>query len=118
VVAPDERRDRGDAEQRRRVDHRAQVVAVDAALVRVGRERVGVVAQRRDGDAGALDEGAHPRGRVLVEPGDVDMGDAGVPPLGPSLGPAHHLHAVEAVVGRGLENLFEREIRQDSAHKA
>jgi hypothetical protein len=113
-----ERIDGRDAQQGRRVDDRAQVCDGDPPLLWIGRERVRVVAQRRDGDTCTLNQGVRLLGGGRIEAGDVDVGDAGVTALGPPARPAHHLHAVEALLGGDLKNVIEGEFREDSANES
>ena len=53
----------------------------------------------------------------LREVGDINMGDAGVLPLGGPDGPAHHLDAGKPLRGGEGEHLVEREFREDRGHK-
>ena len=109
-VAADEAVHDTDAEQVGGRDHLFDVVDAGLGLVGVGGQRVGIVAERADGDAGGGDEGIDFVGVGLGEADDVDVGDAGVAALRLARGPAHQLDGGKAI-GRGeLDDLFQREV--------
>ncbi len=95
------------AQPGRRGHHLLQVFRHDAAVLRVGVERVRIIAQAGDGHAVPLRQVAHPAGVVVAEVRHVQVRHAGVAAVGPARRPAHQLHAGEALVAREAENLFQ-----------
>jgi hypothetical protein len=93
---------------RRGVHDPLQVFRHDAAMFRVGIERVRVIAQAGDGHAVLAQQFAHAAGVVVAEARHVEMGDAGVAAVGAAGRPAHQFHAGEALVMREGQHLFQR----------
>jgi len=117
-VAADERIHLVDVEQRGGLDHLLDVIDVDLRFVRVGRERVGIIAQAADGHAGCRCRFVDTPGIGLAEACRVEVGDTGVPARGFPLGPAHQLDTVVARFRREGQNVFQREIRKDGTYES
>ena len=90
----------------------------EAAVGRVGVERVRIVAESRDSDAGLLDQLAQRPDARFAEVADVEVADAGIAALRPAGRPAHQLNAVEALVVSEGQNLVQRQVAEDRADEA
>ena len=113
LVRADEGIDHRQFEQHRRFDHFAKVDDRRLGLIGFLRERVGIVAQRRNLDAMLFAQCSHVVGLSARKRGAVDVHHAAVLAIRAGRRPAHHLDAVVANVRGVLENFFEGELAED-----
>ena len=85
----------------------------DFRFVRIVRERVGVIAQRRNVHAVLFAQPANVVGLGLREIGDIDVAHAAVRPVLLRFRPAHHLDALVAFAAGECENFFKRQIAKN-----
>ena len=87
-------------------------------MLRVGIERIGIIAETGDGHAVLAYQIADVLRAIIVESRDVNMGDARIATIGVTGRPAHELHAVKAFARSERQNVCQHEIAQDGADKA
>ncbi len=90
----------------------------EAALVGVGVERVGIIAQSGDGQRELGQQAANPARFLVGEMADIDVGDAGIAAVGLAGRPAHQLHAGEPFSGREGQDFFQAQISEDGADES
>jgi hypothetical protein len=81
---------------------------IGLSLVDSGRQRVGIIAQSRDGEAILFYQGVDPAGLAIIQSGDVNVSDTGITALRLTRRPAHQLYTVKPLFGRKGEEVFER----------
>ena len=117
-IAANERVDDVDAEARRRLDHLLQMSDDAVAVAGIGMQRIGIIAESGNLHAGLVHEAAHLGDQSSLTLRDIEMGDAGIAPIGAAGRPAHQLDASEALVGGKGKDFFEGQIGQNGADEA
>jgi len=85
------------------------------AMLGVRVQRIRIVTEPGDRDAGLLDEIANPPGLLVAEVCHIDMGHAGVAAIRASRRPAHQFNAAKSLVGSEREDLVEGQVGEDRA---
>ena len=106
-IAAHESVDDADTDTRSRADDLFQVLDHAAAMVRIGMERIGIIAEPGDRHAGPIYQLQHARRLIVIDLGYVQMTDPGVAPIGFARRPAHQLNAGEPFVGGEGHDFFE-----------
>src|ERR1017187_2574772 len=81
-------------------------------------QRIGIVAESGNLHAGLLHEASDSGDQLISDIGDIQMGDAGITPIGAARRPAHQLNASESLLGREGEDFLKVQIGQDGADEA
>ena len=116
VIPADEGGGDPDPQPGRSIDHLEEVLCVHRRLWAVF-QVVGIVAQTGYGNALFVTVATDLLDPLVVQAGDVDMGDPGIAPLGLSHRPAEHLHAVVAQLRGQIHRSFETQIFHNSTDK-
>src|SRR5258708_24801424 len=85
------------------------------AMMLLGVQRIRVVSQTGNRNAGLLDEIAHAPGLLVAQACHVEVRYSRVSTVRSARRPAHQLDAAEAFVGCEREDLFERQVRHNRA---
>ena len=104
-IPADERIHDANSESRARADYLFQMLDHRAAMFRIGIQWIGVIAESGNGDAVLLDERTNLLGPVIIEPGDIEVANAGVAAIGVARRPAHYFDAAKAFRGGKFENV-------------